>query len=69
MEHFANNGKEYLKQYETPGQGRTKDQYKYSLMAFAIAFIGICVIGSVLILIKILCFILQVSLSMRFRLI
>ena len=54
MNHFANNGKEYLRKYESPGQGRTKDQYKHSFIVFGIAFIGICVIGSVLILIKIL---------------
>ena len=54
MNHFANNRKEYLRKYELPGQGRTKDQYKHSLIVFAIGFIGICVIGSVLILIEFL---------------
>ena len=50
----ANNGRDYLKKYELPGQGRTKDQYKHSFIVFAIGFIGICTIGSILILIKIL---------------
>ena len=40
----------HLKKYETPGQGRSKNQYKHSLIIFTLAFIGICVVGTVLIL-------------------
>lgn len=50
----AINGKDYLTKYDVPGQGRRKDQYKSSFIVLAIGFIGICTIGSILILIKIL---------------
>jgi hypothetical protein len=44
----------HLEKYDTPGQGRSKDQYKHSLIIFTLAFIAICVLGSVLILIRFL---------------
>jgi len=52
MNHFANNGKEYLrKDPKFTYQGKSEEQYKGSAQACFIAF---CVIGTLLAIFKIL---------------
>ena len=35
MKHFTNNGKEYLRKYDIPGQGKSKEQYESNMKALA----------------------------------
>ena len=50
MNHFANNGREYLRKYDTPGQGKTKEQYAASMKMLALSYLGIILVLTLLII-------------------
>tara|TARA_R100000544_G_scaffold36806_2_gene25873 strand:- start:7 stop:174 length:168 start_codon:yes stop_codon:yes gene_type:complete len=55
MNHFANNGKEYLKRMKENNkyrQGRSKEQMKASYIGAFISFIGLVVIATCLLIFR-----------------
>jgi hypothetical protein len=49
MKHFTNNAKEYLRKYDVPGQGKSKEQYKSNMKAIAFSFLGLFIVTLILI--------------------
>lgn len=49
MKHFTNNGKEYLRKYNIPGQGKSKEQYESNMKALAFSFLGLFIVTLIII--------------------